>query len=72
MTVPDLARRARARSRRRSTGTFIEVGGLQINTLTATTTYENQKLDFQTHLAAARRRAARVRRPRELDATRHA
>lgn len=49
VTLPDLDV-ARAHVQAQSTGTFVEVGGIQINAVTATTTYENKKLDFQTHL----------------------
>jgi autotransporter translocation and assembly factor TamB len=34
-------------------GTFIDAGALHLNSLTATTTYADKKLDFQTHLAEA-------------------
>ena len=50
MTVPDLEF-ARAEVQAETTSTFVEMGGMQINALTATTTYANKKLDFQTHLA---------------------
>jgi autotransporter translocation and assembly factor TamB len=50
VTVPDLDV-ARAEVQAESAGTFVQVGGIQINTLTATTTYANKKLDFQAHLA---------------------
>jgi autotransporter translocation and assembly factor TamB len=52
VTMPDLDL-ARAVVQAQTTGTFVEVGGIQINTLTATTTYASQKLDFQAHLAEA-------------------
>jgi hypothetical protein len=52
VTVPDLDV-ARAEVQAQSTGTFVQLGRIQINTLTATTTYANKKLDFQTHLAEA-------------------
>jgi translocation and assembly module TamB len=50
VTVPDLMF-AQAEVKAQTTGTFVQVGGVQINTLTATTTYKDLKLDFQTHLA---------------------
>lgn len=75
VTVPDLAF-ARARVQAETTGTFVELGNIQINTLTATTTYADRKLDFEAHLAqspsggqaekAAGRTAAGTR---EIDAT---
>ena len=43
----------------------MQVGGLQINALTATTTYANQKLDFQTHLVQSPSGGS----SRELDAS---
>jgi autotransporter translocation and assembly factor TamB len=63
VTVPDLTF-ARAEVQAQSTGTFVQVGGVQINALTATTTYANQKLDFQTHLVQAPSGGSR-----ELDAS---
>lgn len=65
--VPDLTF-ARANVQADTTGTFIEAGGLQINTLTAKTTYENQTLNFQTHVAEAPGTGPSGG-PRELDAT---
>lgn len=50
VTVPDLTF-AQAEVKAQTTGTFVEIGNIQINTLTATTTYKDLKLDFQTHLA---------------------
>ena len=50
VTVPDLTF-AHAEVKAQTTGTFVEIGSVQINTLTATTTYKDLKLDFQTHLA---------------------
>ncbi|HVD94486.1 MAG TPA: translocation/assembly module TamB domain-containing protein, partial [Vicinamibacterales bacterium] len=50
VTVPDLEF-ARANVQAKTTGTFIQIGSIQLSTLTATTTYANQKLDFDTHLA---------------------
>jgi autotransporter translocation and assembly factor TamB len=49
VTIPDLAI-ARARVQADTTGTFIKAGGLEISELTATTTYENQKVAFATHI----------------------
>ena len=43
-----------------SAATFVAVGGLQINALTATTTYENQRIEFKTNAKE---------KTRELDAT---
>jgi hypothetical protein len=51
-TVPNLDF-AHARVQADTTGTFIQAGGLQINDFKATTTYADQKLDFQTHVAEA-------------------
>jgi hypothetical protein len=75
VTVPDLDL-ARAEVQAESAGTFVQLGSIQINTLTATTTYASKKLDFQAHLAqspsggqaekAAGQSAAGTR---ELDAT---
>jgi autotransporter translocation and assembly factor TamB len=50
VTVPDLEV-ARAQVQADTTGTFVQLGKIQINTLTATTTYADKKLDFQGHLA---------------------
>lgn len=50
VTVPDLEF-ARAHVRAETTGTFVQLGDIQINTLTATTTYVDKTLDFQAHLA---------------------
>ncbi|HYT75639.1 MAG TPA: hypothetical protein VEL79_12870, partial [Vicinamibacterales bacterium] len=52
VTIPNL-QLAHAQIHSQTTGTFVQLGTLQINTLTATTTYADQKLDFQTHLAEA-------------------
>src|SRR5258708_5229511 len=57
VTLPNLEL-ARAKVQAQTTGTFVQVGGIQINALTATTTYASQKLDFQTHLAQAPSRGA--------------
>ena len=50
VTIPDLDV-ARSRVQAESTGTFVQLGTVQINTLTATTTYVDKKLDFQAHMA---------------------
>ena len=67
VTVPDLSF-ARARVEAQTTGTFVEAGGLKIQSLTAGTTYENQTLKFQTHMAEAASGGA-AKTPRELDAS---
>ena len=77
VAVPDL-QFARAQVEAKTTGTYVAAGGLQIDQLTATTTYGNQKLQFQTHIAqrvtpgGAAAEAAAGQNPspvRELDAT---
>ncbi len=50
VTVPDLAF-ARANVKAQTTGTFVQIGSLQLNTVTATTTYADKTVSFQTHLA---------------------
>jgi translocation and assembly module TamB len=65
--VPDL-QFARANVQAQTTGTFIEAGGLTIQTLTANTTYANQTLNFQTHVAEAANGGAK-NGPRQLDAS---
>lgn len=50
VTVPDLEF-PRARVQAETTGTFVQLGTVQINALTATTTYVDKKLDFTTHIA---------------------
>jgi translocation and assembly module TamB len=50
VTVPDLDF-ARARAQADTTGTFVQLGNVQLTTLTASTTYENKVLDFKTHVA---------------------
>jgi autotransporter translocation and assembly factor TamB len=65
--VPNL-QIAQANVQAQTTGSFIQVGPLQVNTLTATTTYANQTLNFQTHLATASG-GGPSNLPRELDAT---
>jgi autotransporter translocation and assembly factor TamB len=52
VTIPHLEL-AHAQIQSQVTGTFVQIGSLQINTLTAATTYADQKLDFQAHLADA-------------------
>jgi autotransporter translocation and assembly factor TamB len=51
-TVPNLDF-AHAQVKAQTTGTFIEAGGVQISELKANTTYADQKLDFETHVAEA-------------------
>ena len=59
ITIPELTPKD-ANVRAETTGTFITAGGLEISTLTATTTYEKQRLEF----------AAQVKeKTRELDAS---
>ncbi|HEY2431973.1 MAG TPA: translocation/assembly module TamB domain-containing protein [Vicinamibacterales bacterium] len=67
VTVPDL-QFTRAAVQAQTTGSFIQAAGLQINTLTLATTYANQTLDFQTHLAAGPD-GGPTNQPRELDAS---
>jgi autotransporter translocation and assembly factor TamB len=67
VTVPEL-QFAKAEVQAQTTGSFIEAGGLQINTLTANTTYGNQTLTFQTHVAEAPGSGPRGG-ARELDAS---
>jgi len=50
VTVPNLDV-VRAKVQAETTGTFVQIGSVQINTLTATTTYADRNLVFQTHLA---------------------
>jgi autotransporter translocation and assembly factor TamB len=50
VTVPSLEF-ARAKVQAETSGTFVQLGNVQINTLTATTTYEDKRLDFKTHVA---------------------
>jgi autotransporter translocation and assembly factor TamB len=52
VTVPNL-QFAHAQLQAQTRGTFVQIGSIQLNTLTASTTYADQKLDFQTHLAEA-------------------
>jgi autotransporter translocation and assembly factor TamB len=52
VTLPNLDP-AHAQIQSKVTGTFVQVGSFQINTLSAATTYGDRKLDFQTHLADA-------------------
>ncbi len=58
VTVPDM-QFAKARVDANTSATFVSAGGLQINELTANTTYEQQAIGFTTHLKE---------RTRELDA----
>ena len=59
VTVPDLEM-ARARVQATTTGTFVKVGALEINELTATTTYADKRIDFTTSMKE---------KTRQLDAT---
>jgi autotransporter translocation and assembly factor TamB len=75
VTVPQLDV-ARAQVKADTTGTFVQLGGFQINSLTATTTYADKTLEFTTHLAQAPAGAAAAAAAgglaagaRELDAT---
>jgi len=68
VTVPDLTF-ARARVQAETDAAFLQAGGLQLQTVTANTTYENKRLTFQTHLAEAPSTAGGSRTPRELDAS---
>ena len=75
VTVPNLEF-ARAQVQAQSTSTFVQIGSIQINALTATTNYANKTLDFQAHLAqtpsgGAAEKAAGLgaNGTRELDAT---
>jgi autotransporter translocation and assembly factor TamB len=75
-TLPNLDI-ARAKLHAQTSGTFVDVGGVHLNALTATTTFADRTLDFQAHLAqapsgAAAQIAADTKQPnngvRELDA----
>ncbi len=75
VSVPDLDF-VRSNVQAETTSTFLQVGSLQINTLTATTSYVDKKLEFQTHIAESpsggQAEAAAGRSSsgaRELDAT---
>ena len=59
VTIPDLTVK-NTKVEATSTATFVAAGGLQINALTATTTYENQRIEFKTNVKE---------KTRELDAT---
>jgi autotransporter translocation and assembly factor TamB len=52
LRVPDL-QWARAEVSAETKGTFVEVGGVQINALTTTTTYADKTVNFQAHLVQA-------------------
>jgi autotransporter translocation and assembly factor TamB len=67
VTVPDL-QFADAHVQAQTTGTFIQAAGLQIQTLTANTTYASQTLNLQAHVAEAATPGT-GHAPRELDAT---
>lgn len=59
VTVPDLDL-TRARVQATTDATFVAVGGMQLNAVKATTTYEQQRVEFTTNIRE---------RTRELDAT---
>ncbi|CAN5655313.1 hypothetical protein BH24ACI4_BH24ACI4_26910 [soil metagenome] len=59
VTIPELEF-VKARVEADTKATFVKAGGLEINLLTAKTTYENQRVDFTTHVQE---------QTRELDAT---
>ncbi len=59
ITVPDLTF-AKAHVQATTDATFVEVAGMQLNAVKATTTYEGERLDFTTHIQE---------KTRELDAT---
>ena len=59
ITVPDLTF-AKAHVQATSDATFVAVAGMQLNSVKATTTYQEQRLDFTTHIQE---------KTRELDAT---
>ena len=59
VTLPDLDVK-RVRAEADTSASFVKVAGLEINALTAKTTYEGQRLDFTTNIKEQRR---------ELDAT---
>ena len=67
VTIPELTV-ANANVQAETTGTFVQIGAIEISTLTATTTYERQTLKFQTHLANIPSGAS-PQGARELDAT---
>ena len=67
VTVPDLDF-VRAGVQAETVATFVQAGGLQLQTVTANTTYQDKKLTFQTHLAEPPSTSA-SRTPRELDAS---
>lgn len=52
VTMPDLEF-ARAEVSAETKGTFVQIGGVQINALTATTNYANKTVNFQAHLVQA-------------------
>jgi autotransporter translocation and assembly factor TamB len=59
VTIPELTPKD-AKVRAETTGTFVTAGGFEISTLTATTTYEKQRLEFATNVKE---------KTRELDAS---
>jgi autotransporter translocation and assembly factor TamB len=54
VTIPEL-RAADARVQATTTATFVTAGGFDISELTATTTYQQQRLDFTTNIKEKRR-----------------
>jgi autotransporter translocation and assembly factor TamB len=67
VTLPELSV-ARANVEADTTGTFVQVGSVQIAALTAKTTYADRTLKFQTHLAQGPADAS-PQGAREVDAT---
>jgi hypothetical protein len=59
VTIPEL-QAANARVQAETEATFVKAGGAELNSITATTTYDRKTLDFSTHLK---------QQTRELDAT---
>ena len=68
VTVPDLTF-ARAHVQAETDAAFLQAGGLQLQTVTAKTTYVDKTLTFDTHLAEGPSTASGSRTPRELDAS---
>jgi len=54
VAVPDLDF-ARARVQSKTDATFVQLGGWKLNTVTATTTYDQQKIDFTTNVKEEKR-----------------
>ena len=53
VTIPDLAF-DRAQVKAQTNATFVKLGSVEINAITATTTYADRTLQFQTHVAQGR------------------